>query len=115
MIGREGRIQTKGVSKKPDLNMIRFTAAQKDSRLCIVADDIMRLVREIGLGPEGSSCLVLPAITQVEFTTFHNALFAAENDESLDFFTLIKVAEALGAELVSISFPKFNMRHYPQL
>ena len=61
----------------------------------------MQIVREIGAGSEGSSCLVLPSITHVEFTTFHNALFAAENDESLDFFTLIKVAEAIGAELVS--------------
>ena len=54
----------------------------------------------------GGSCLVLPAITHVEFTTFHNALFAAENDASLDFVTLIKVAEALGVELVSYSTSK---------
>ena len=74
----------------------------------IVVDDLMRLMRETGVGPEGSSCLVLPSITKVEFTTFHNALFAAESDESLDFFTLIKVAEALGAELVSISQPNIK-------
>ena len=74
----------------------------------VVAEDLMQIVREIGAGSEGSSCLVLPSITHVEFTTFHNALFAAENDESLDFFTLIKVAEAIGAELVSILHPKQN-------
>ena len=68
----------------------------------VVAEDLMQIVREMGAGSEGSSCLVLPSITHVEFTTFHNALFAAENDESLDFFTLIKVAEAIGAELVSM-------------
>ena len=54
---------------------------------------------------------MLPAITHVEFTTFHNALFAAENDASLDFVTLIKVAEALGAELVSYSIPQNGNRH----
>ena len=58
---------------------------------------------------------MLPAITRVEFTTFHNALFAAENDASLDFVTLIKVAEALGSELVSYSIPQngdtFDLTH----
>jgi hypothetical protein len=50
----------------------------------------------------GNSCLVLPELTRLEFSTFHNALFASEGDLSLDFFVLIKVAEVLGAELVII-------------
>lgn len=53
------------------------------------------------LGEHIETCIILPELTKMEFMTFHKALFAQENDTSLDFVTLIKVAEILGAELVS--------------
>ena len=53
------------------------------------------------LGQEIESCLILPELTRSEFGIFHRALFAKEGDTSLDFFCLIKVAQILGAELVS--------------
>ncbi len=47
------------------------------------------------------SCLVIPELTRAEFITFQKAVFAKEGDIALDFITLIKVAETLGAEIVS--------------
>ena len=45
---------------------------------------------------------MLPDLSRSEFLAFQSSLFAAKGDESLDFITLIKVAELIGADLVRI-------------
>ncbi len=72
------------------------------SRLLLAA--MSPMLKEALSGAEqgtGESCLVLPDVTRAEFTTFSRALFAQKGDKSLDFLVLIKIAETLGAHIVS--------------
>ena len=46
------------------------------------------------------TCFVLPEVTKMEFTTFHQALFAKEGEQNLEINVIAKVARILGVELV---------------
>ena len=56
---------------------------------------------EIGGGSE--NCLIVPDISKSEFEAFHSAIFAAEKDNSVDAFVVIRTAEVLGIDFVSSS------------
>ena len=71
-------------------NKLLLTAASKVVRTAL-----------LDVADPSEACLIVPEVNKMEFTSFHNAMFAEEEDSSLDFLTLIKVAEVLGAELVS--------------
>ena len=49
-------------------------------------------------------CLIIPDVTRSDFSIFHAALFAPENDESIDAYVVIRTAEILGIVFVSFIF-----------
>ena len=55
---------------------------------------------------------MLPDLSRSEFLAFQSSLFAAKGDESLDFITLIKVAELIGADLVRIIVRIFSVLNF---
>ncbi len=73
------------------------------SRLLLTAMSPMLREALSGAGADqgAESCIVLPDVSRAEFNAFAMAVFAREGDDSLDFLVLIKVAETIGAQIVS--------------
>jgi hypothetical protein len=63
-----------------------------------------KFIRDLLLDVPGvdDTCLVLPHLTKAEFMTFQETLFARENSEPTDMFSVIKGCEMLGIDLVSV-------------
>ncbi len=92
-----------GASSLMDLPVFCRDGVAWSSRLLLSAMSPMlkEALAASGSDEGAESAIVLPEISRAEFSAFTKAVFAKEGDESLDFVVLIKVAETLGAQIVS--------------